>query len=100
MRPSVFSFAKPEHLIGLFKDCGIEEPECTILDVPTVFRNFDDLWSPFLGGQGPAPTYLDTLPADRQARLCEQVRAHLPIAKDGSIHLMARAFAIRGIEPA
>jgi SAM-dependent methyltransferase len=92
-----FPICKPEHLLGLFKACGLKEPQCTILDVPTVFRNFDDLWSPFLGGQGPAPTYLDTLSADRQARLREHVRARLPIAKDGSIHLMARAFAVRGI---
>jgi len=95
-----FLICKPGNLLALFKDCGIREPECTILDVATVFRNFDDLWSPFLGGQGPAPTYLGTLSEDRQTRLREHVRAHLPIAKDGSIHLIARAFAVRGIEPA
>jgi len=94
-----FPICKPEHLVALFKDCGIRKPECTILDVPTVFRNFDDLWSPFLGGQGPAPTYWGTLSEDRQARLREHVRARLPIAKDGSIHLIARAFAVRGIVP-
>jgi len=95
-----FLICKPEHLLALFADCGIEEPECTILEVPTVFRNFDDLWSPFLGGQGPAPTYLSTLSEDRQARLREHVRARLSIANDGSIHLIARAYAVRGIKSA
>jgi SAM-dependent methyltransferase len=95
-----FLICKPEHLLALFEDCGIEEPECTILEVPTVFRNFDDLWSPFLGGQGPAPTYLSTLSEGRQARLREHVRARLSIANDGSIHLIARAYAVRGIKSA
>lgn len=95
-----FVICNLERLLALFKECGIREPECTILDVPTVFSNFDDLWSPFLGGQGPAPTYLGTLSEDRQASLREHVRARLPTAKDGSIHLIARAFAVRGIESA
>jgi SAM-dependent methyltransferase len=95
-----FLICKPEHLLALFEDCRIEQPECTNLEVPTVFKNFDDFWSPFLGGQGPAPTYLGTLSEERQARLREHIRARLSIAVDGSIHLIGRAFAVRGIKPA
>src|SRR3712207_8175598 len=29
--------------------------ETRAIDVPTVFGDFDDYWTPFLGGQGPAP---------------------------------------------
>jgi hypothetical protein len=69
------------------------------IDVPTVFRDFDDYWSPFLGGQAPAPGYCMSLPDDRRAALRERIRAALPIRADGSIPLIARAFAARGTMP-
>ena len=46
--------------------------------MPTVFRDFDDYWSPFLGGQGPAPGYCVSLPEERRAALRERLRATLP----------------------
>jgi hypothetical protein len=67
------------------------------IDISTDFRDFDDYWSPFLGGQGPASGYAITLDDERQAMLREQVRASLPLAPDGSVHLTARAWAVRGI---
>jgi len=72
----------------------------TIVDqeVPT-FRDFGDFWSPFLGGQGPAPAAA-SLPDDRRIALREAIRASLPIAPDGSIRLAARAWAVRGSRPA
>jgi hypothetical protein len=65
------------------------------IDVPTVFRDFDDYWTPFLGGQAPAPGYCMSLSEERRQALRERIRAHLPFAMDGSIHLTARAFAAR-----
>jgi hypothetical protein len=60
-----------------------------------VFRDFDDLWTPFLGGQGPAPAYAMSLAeADREA-LRERLRRSLPAQPDGSIALSVRAFAVR-----
>ena len=91
-----FPLCNRERLLTLFKGCGFERTECRVLDVPTVFRDFDDYWSPFLGGQGPAPTYCSTLFDGRKAMLRERLRAALPIERDGSIHLIARAFAVRG----
>jgi hypothetical protein len=61
-----------------------------------VFRDFDDYWQPFLGGQGPAPAYCTALPEDRRDALREQLRATLPTAPDGSIPLTARAWAVKG----
>ena len=94
-----FPICRPERLLSLFGDCGFDQTECRVLDVPTVFKNFDDYWSPFLGGQGPAPGYCSTLSDDRRAMLSEHVRATLPVERDGSIRLIARAFAVRGIRP-
>jgi SAM-dependent methyltransferase len=95
-----FPLCNRERLLVLFRDCGFDRTECRVLDVPTVFRDFDDYWSPFLGGQGPAPTYCGTLSDDRKAVLRERLRAALPIERDGSIRLIARAFAVRGVRPA
>jgi hypothetical protein len=68
------------------------------LQVPTVFRDFDD-WTPFLGGQGPAPGYAMSLEEPRRAALREALRARLPAAADGSIALTARAWAVAGRRP-
>jgi SAM-dependent methyltransferase len=94
-----FPICKPESLLTLFSGCGFEQIQLRILDVPTVFESFDDYWSPFLGGQGPAPTYCSALSEDRRALLRDTVRAMLPVRPDGSIRLKARAFAVRGERP-
>jgi SAM-dependent methyltransferase len=56
-----FTLCKPEPLTDLFQTIGLEKVEVRALDVPTVFRDFDDYWSPFLGGQAPAPGYAMSL---------------------------------------
>jgi SAM-dependent methyltransferase len=86
----------PADLDALFSGAGLEEVETRAIDVPTVFADFDDYWSPFEGGQGPAPGYCVSLPPDRRAALRERLRETLPAASDGSISLVARAWAVRG----
>jgi len=92
-----FPFCQPEPLQDMFMKGGLRDLEVRAIDIPTVFRDFDDYWSPFLGGQGPAPAYAVSLSDERQALLREHLRSRLPIDKDGSIHLLARAWAIRGL---
>ncbi|MGH8994252.1 MAG: hypothetical protein ACRDZ7_22310 [Acidimicrobiia bacterium] len=58
--------------------------------------DFDDYWTPFLGGQGPAPGYAMSLDEGRRDDLRDRVRGGLPVASDGSINLIARAWAVRG----
>ena len=50
-----FPLCKPEPLRQLFQTTQLGKVEVRLIDVPTIFRDFDDYWSPFLGGQGPAP---------------------------------------------
>ena len=89
---------QPEHLRQLFHgDAQLENVEVRPIDVATTFSNFDDYWSPFLGGQGPAPSYAMSLSEEKRVALREQIRLTLPIAADGSIHLIARAWAVRGV---
>ncbi len=92
-----FQICKPEPLAKLFHTAKLNNIEVRAIDIPTVFRDFDDYWRPFLGGQAPAPTYAMSLSEDRRTTLREEIRANLPIATDGSIHLIARAWAIRGV---
>jgi hypothetical protein len=70
--------------------------EVDAVEVPTAFRDFDDYWTPLLGGQGPAPGYCMSLDEDRRAALRERLRASLPAEPDGSIRLAARAWTVRG----
>jgi SAM-dependent methyltransferase len=92
-----FPICEPESLLALFHEAGLTRTGCRVIDIPTVFRDFDDYWSPFLGGQGPAPGYCVSLPDAKREALRERLRVELPVAPDGGIHLMARAFAVRGI---
>jgi hypothetical protein len=91
-----FSICQPVVLSQLFESTGLHNVEVRPIEVATVFRDFDDYWSPFLGGQGPAPGYAMSLSDESRAALRERIRAGLPFASDGSIPLVARAWAVRG----
>jgi SAM-dependent methyltransferase len=91
-----FPICNSAALETLFGDAQLQKIESRAIDVPTVFRDFDDYWMPFLGGQGPAPGYAMSLTEDRRADLRKRIRGSLPIADDGSIPLVARAWAVRG----
>jgi hypothetical protein len=91
-----FPICRPEPLARLFSEAGLEEVQVRAIDVPTVFSDFDDYWKPFLGGQGPAPGYAMSLSEAKRTALRDRIRATLPLAGDGSIPLIARAWAARG----
>ena len=92
-----FPTCRPEPLEKLLAGAGLGEIDVRAIDIPTVFENFDDYWQPFLGGQGAAPTYVMSLDEAARARLRNKLRARLPTAENGSISLIARAWAARGI---
>ncbi len=87
------------HLVACFETAGLVAVETTVLDVATRFVSFDDYWLPFLGGTGPAPTYVGSLPPHSREQLARRLRARLPVAGDGTISLRARALAVRGVRP-
>jgi SAM-dependent methyltransferase len=91
-----FPLCQPGPLADLWRRAGLQAVDTRAIDVPTVFKDFDDFWRPFLGGQGPAPTYAMSLPEEKRAALRDRIRAGLPVEADGSIHLVARAWAVRG----
>jgi SAM-dependent methyltransferase len=94
-----FAICQPEPLEALFREAGLQDVEVRAIDVPTVFRDFDDYWTPFLGTFAPAPAYVMSLDADRREALRQRLQETLPTEPDGSIRLTARAWALRGTRP-
>jgi SAM-dependent methyltransferase len=90
-----FPLCRPDALASAFEDAGLDDPEVVPLDIPTPFTDFEDLWTPFTGGQGAGPSYLVALPTEKQAALKESLHARVPTNADGSISLNARAWGIR-----
>lgn len=91
-----FPMCRPERLEALWHDAGLRDVTTAAIDVDAVFAGFDDYWTPFLGGQGPAPGYVASLDDRHRAELRERVLGSLPVAPDGSVTLTARAWAVRG----
>jgi SAM-dependent methyltransferase len=94
-----FPLCHPSRLRAVFAEAGVRDVQLRAIDVPTVFRDFADFWTPFLGGQAPAPGYCMSLSEERRAALRDLVRSRLPIGADGTIRLIARAWAVRGLVP-
>ncbi len=92
-----FPLCRTDPLRQLLQGAGLRDVRVQPIVVPTVFRDFDDYWTPFLSGQGPAPGYVAGLSLERRSRLRETIRERLPISADGTIPLSARAWAVRGI---
>jgi SAM-dependent methyltransferase len=91
-----FPICRRGGLEDAFKAAQLSDIRGHGIEIPTVFANFDDYWSPFLGGQGPAPGYVSSLTENSRALLRERLRATLPTREDGSISLVSRAWAVRG----
>jgi SAM-dependent methyltransferase len=90
-----FPLCRAEALVALFTSAGLNRPEATAIDIPTLCASFEDYWEPFLGGQGPAPAYAMSLDETTRARLRDRIRARIPVQANGSISLTARAWAVR-----
>jgi SAM-dependent methyltransferase len=95
-----FPLCRPGPLLSLFAEAGLVAVASRAIDIATVFHDFDDYWTPFLGGQGPAPGYCASLRETQRAALRDRLCATLPAAADGTIPLSARAFAVRGAREA
>ncbi|MFI6102254.1 class I SAM-dependent methyltransferase [Lentzea sp. NPDC051213] len=86
----------PGPLRALWTGAGLRDVEVFGIVVPTVFRDFDDFWEPFLGRTGAAPAYVATLPDDHRDLLRDLLRSRLSNG-GGPIELTARAWAVRGV---
>jgi SAM-dependent methyltransferase len=91
-----FEIARPEALRAAFEAARLQNVEVLGIEVPTVFSDFDDYWTPFLSGVAPAPSYAMSLDEGARERLRDLLDRTLPRESDGTIDLVARAWAVRG----
>jgi SAM-dependent methyltransferase len=91
-----FEITGRDGVAEVFAANSLEAIGVTGITIQTTFANFDDFWSPFLGGQGPAASYVASLSAESRDRLRDELERSLPREPDGTIALSARAWATRG----
>jgi len=92
-----FPLCQPEALVSLFHAARLAQVETVLLDIPTNFSDFDDYWTPFLRGTGPAPSYVASLDPQSRDLLRERLKLRLHRDSDKRIQLRARAWAVRGL---
>jgi SAM-dependent methyltransferase len=91
-----FAHCGADGLVAVFRAGCLRDIRCESIEIPTKFANFDDLWRPFLGGTGPAPSYVASLDEDGRTALARRLEQVIPRGPGGSIALTARARVIRG----
>jgi SAM-dependent methyltransferase len=91
-----FLVCEPGALSEVWAQAGLTGIRTTGLELTMEFRDFDDLWTPFLGGTGTAPAYVATLDDNARERLRGAMARMLHTDPDGRIRLPARAWAVRG----
>ena len=92
-----FPLCQQDTLLALFHKSELKNVRCEPLEISTGFVNFDDYWQPFLGGTGPAPSYVAALSDDLRTALAQQLKETLPSGPNGTIPLTARAWAVAGL---
>jgi SAM-dependent methyltransferase len=90
-----FEICAPGPLRDAFAAAGMADATVEPIDIPTVFKDFDDYWRPFLMATAPAPRHAMSLSDEDREDLRRRLQTRLPAEPDGSIHLSARAWAAR-----
>jgi hypothetical protein len=90
-----FPVCQPDALTQVCAKAGLHNIEVWGIEASMTFADFADYWSPFLGGQGPASGYVAGLGVTGRTALEERLRTTLPFREDGSLSLVARAWAVR-----
>ncbi len=96
-KASRFPICRPDALESLFRGGGLGDVVCESIEIPTRFSTFAEFWNPFLGGTGPAPSYVASLDSRRREALAAHLDRSLPREPDGAISLVARAWVVRGV---
>jgi len=91
-----FPDANAEKLESAFKKIGFLDVATSGIEIETHFHDFNDYWLPFLGGQGPAPTFVSKLEQSDKNKLKMELQNKLHFQQDGSIAMKARAWAVKG----
>lgn len=91
---------KPGELSALWHAHGLLQVEERPLTIQLSFSSFEDFWSPFVGGQGPAGSHVARLSETEREALRLRLRQRLlGDGQDRAITLQARAWAVKGVVP-
>lgn len=88
-------YRDPDELRSLWSDGGLNDVDVRAITVSATYGDFDDFWSPFLAGVGPAGAYCARLDDRTRDALREECRTRLG-SPDGPFELSAKAWAARG----
>jgi SAM-dependent methyltransferase len=92
-----FPLCQPVALKALFLGASLRDVMVGGLEIPTRFRHFQDFWTPFLKGTGPAPAYVASLSQEQRDLVRNRLERSLTVEADGGISLKARAWAVSGV---
>lgn len=91
----VMPYCTEEGLAALWLEAGLTEVSTSALTVTAGYASFDDLWSPFPTGVGPAGAFCSSLDEKTREALRVAFRDRLDIDSD-PFELSARAWAVVG----
>ena len=91
---SLLPGAREGHLQELFELAGLREVGEAPLEISVEHGDFDEWWTPYTAGVGPAGTYVASLDDEHRLELRERCRTTLPV---GPFVLTSRAWAARGV---
>ena len=90
--------ARPDALEELWAGAGLLDVGTGAIVVTARYEDFEDLWSPFTLGVGPAGAHCVSLSESRRERLKAAYRRRLG-SPEGEFELSARAWFVRGRAP-
>ena len=91
---------RPGELVDAWRSAGFVEVAEAYLTIRMEFADFEDLWQPYLAGQGPAGVYVAGLDPELRERLKDHVRrAYLDGQPDGPRSYACSAWAVKGRTP-
>lgn len=85
-------------LADLWRHAGLEDVRFDALVVRAEYESFDDLWSPFPTGVGPAGAFAKSLDEPQREALRGALRRRLGVGEE-PFELSARAWAVAGQKP-
>jgi SAM-dependent methyltransferase len=91
--PSLEAFGK------IADQAGLDDVDTAPLDLSTRYESFDELWSSFQRGVGPAGEFCASLDSETRAAVRDEYRSRIG-SPAGSFSLSAQAWALRGRVPA